>query len=52
VGWGEIAIGFAVSFVVALAVIRGFVAFVSRSGFAPFAWSRIVAGALAVWLLS
>lgn len=52
VGWGEIAIGFAVSFVVALAVIRGFVAFVSRSGFAPFAWYRIVAGAVAVWLLS
>lgn len=52
VGWSEIAIGFAVSFVVALAVIRGFVAFVSRSGFAPFAWYRIVAGAIAVWLLS
>lgn len=52
VGWGEIAVGFAVSFVVALAVIRGFVAFVSRSGFAPFAWYRIVAGAVAVWLLS
>ena len=52
VGWGEIAIGFAVSFVVALAVIRAFVAFVSRSGFAPFAWYRIVAGAVAVWLLT
>ncbi len=44
VGWNEIAIGFAVSFVVALAVIKGFVAFVSRRGFAPFAWYRIVAG--------
>ena len=51
VGWGEIAIGFVVSFVVALAVIRGFVAYVSRHGFAPFAWYRIVAGAAAVaWL--
>ena len=51
VGWTEIAVGFTVSFVVALAVIKAFVAFVSRSGFAPFAWYRIVAGALAVWLL-
>ena len=51
VGWSEIAIGFAVSFVVALAVIRGFVAYVSRHGFAPFAWYRIVVGAAAVaWL--
>jgi len=51
VGWTEIAVGFAVSFVVALAVIRMFVAYVSRAGFAPFAWYRIVAGALAVFLL-
>ena len=51
VGWSEIAIGFVVSFVVALAVIRGFVAYVSRHGFAPFAWYRIVIGAAAVaWL--
>ncbi|PEQ14534.1 undecaprenyl-diphosphatase [Novosphingobium sp. PC22D] len=52
VGWGEIAIGFLVSFVVAIVVIRAFVAFVSRSGFAPFAWYRIVAGVLAIFLLS
>ena len=52
VGWSEIAIGFAVSFVVALAVIKAFVAYVSRAGFAPFAWYRIVAGLLAIWLLS
>jgi undecaprenyl-diphosphatase len=51
VGWSEIAVGFAVSFIVALAVIRLFVAYVSRAGFAPFAWYRIVAGALAVWLV-
>ncbi len=44
VGWYEIAIGFVVSFVVALAVIKGFVAYVSRHGFKPFAWYRIVAG--------
>ena len=52
VGWNEIAIGFVVAFVVALVVIRAFVAFVSKSGFGPFAWYRIVAGAAAVWLLS
>lgn len=51
VGWTEIGIGFAVSFVVALAVIRLFVAYVSKSGFKPFAWYRIVAGAVALaWL--
>ena len=51
VGWSEIAVGFVVSFVVALAVIRLFVAYVSRSGFKPFAWYRIVAGAAAIiWL--
>ncbi|MDE2597956.1 MAG: undecaprenyl-diphosphate phosphatase [Sphingomonadales bacterium] len=44
VGWSEIGIGFAVSFVVALGVIKGFVAYVSRAGFAPFAWYRIVVG--------
>ncbi len=52
VGWTEIAIGFAVSFVVALVVIRAFVAFVSRTGFAPFAWYRIAAGILAVALFA
>ena len=51
VGWTEIAVGFGVSFVVALIVIRAFVAYVSRRGFAPFAWYRIVLGAAAlVWL--
>jgi undecaprenyl-diphosphatase len=44
VGWSEIGIGFAVAFVVALAVIKGFVAYVSRHGFKPFAWYRIVTG--------
>jgi undecaprenyl-diphosphatase len=52
VGWNEIAIGFVVSFIVAIFVIRAFVSFVSRSGFAPFAWYRIAAGSLAVFLLS
>jgi len=51
VGWSEIAVGFIVAFVVALIVIKAFMAFVSRSGFAPFAWYRIVVGALAIFLL-
>ena len=35
----------------ALVVIRAFVHYVSRRGFAPFAWYRIVLGAAAlVWL--
>jgi undecaprenyl-diphosphatase len=49
----EIGIGFAVSFVVAIVVIRWFIGLVSRRGFAPFAWYRIVAGLGAmVWLLA
>jgi len=48
-----IGIGFAVSFVVALAVVKGFVAIVSRFGFAPFAWYRIIVGSAAlVWLIA
>jgi undecaprenyl-diphosphatase len=48
-----IGIGFVVSFVVAFLVIKGFLAVVSRFGFAPFAWYRIIAGAIAlVWLLN
>ncbi len=51
VGFGVVAVGFVVSFVVALVVVRAFVHYISRHGFAPFAWYRIVAGAVAlVWL--
>jgi len=50
---GDIAIGFIVSFLVAIVVIKAFVAIVSRHGFAPFAWYRIAAGSIAlVWLLA
>jgi undecaprenyl-diphosphatase len=52
VDWQLVAIGFAVSFIVALVVIRWFIGLVSRRGFAPFAWYRILAGSLALaWLL-
>jgi undecaprenyl-diphosphatase len=46
-----IAIGFVVSFIVAILVIKWFIGIVSRRGFAPFAWYRIaVGGAALVWL--
>ena len=48
---GLIAIGFCVSFVVALVVVKAFIAIVTRHGFAPFAWYRILAGGAALaWL--
>jgi undecaprenyl-diphosphatase len=40
----EIAIGFVMAFVASLLVVRPFLAFVRRRGFAPFAWYRIVLG--------
>lgn len=46
-----IGIGAFVSFIVALAVVKAFMAVVTRHGFAPFAWYRIIAGVLAlIWL--
>jgi len=51
VGLGAVAVGFVVSFVVAIVVVRGFVHYISRHGFAPFAWYRIGAGVAALaWL--
>jgi undecaprenyl-diphosphatase len=40
----EIAVGFGFAFVAALVVVKPFLRFVTRSGFAPFAWYRIAAG--------
>src|SRR3954465_15737443 len=52
VGFGAVALGFLVSFVVAIVVVKGFVHYISRHGFAPFAWYRIIAGLVALaWLL-
>ena len=48
-----IAIGFVTAFLCALLVVRSLVALVSRYGFAPFAWYRILVGGVAlVWLAS
>ena len=48
----SIAIGFVVSFVVAIAVVKWFVGFVSKHGFVPFAWYRIGAGIVALIALT
>jgi undecaprenyl-diphosphatase len=42
----EIAIGFVMAFIAALVVVKPFLRFVARSGFAPFAWYRIALGLL------
>ena len=41
---GIIAVGFVVAFLSALVVVKGFLDFVSRHGFAPFGWWRIAVG--------
>jgi len=51
VGFGTVAVGFIVSFLVAIVVVRAFVHYISKHGFAPFAWYRIAAGLAALaWL--
>ena len=48
---GLIGIGATVAFLVALVVVKAFMAIVTRRGFAPFAWYRIAAGIAAlIWL--
>ncbi len=44
-----VAIGFFVSFISAILVIKPFLNIVTRVGFTPFAWYRIAAGALMLW---
>jgi undecaprenyl-diphosphatase len=46
-----IGLGSLVSFVVAVIVVKAFISIITRFGFAPFAWYRIVAGGAAlIWL--
>jgi undecaprenyl-diphosphatase len=40
----EIGVGLSMAFVSSLLIIRPFLSFVRRSGFAPFAWYRIALG--------
>jgi len=51
-GVALIAIGFAAAFVVAMAVVSRVITFISRYGFAPFAWYRIALGLVALALLA
>ncbi|HEX2816661.1 MAG TPA: undecaprenyl-diphosphate phosphatase, partial [Phenylobacterium sp.] len=48
---GLVAVGFAVSFVVAFVVIRGMLAIITRRGYAPFGWLRILIGGVGLALL-
>lgn len=50
-GFSEIAVGFGVSFIVALLVVRWLVRFVQTHGFQPFAWYRIGVGLAILALL-
>jgi undecaprenyl-diphosphatase len=49
---GEIAIGFAAAFVMALIVVRGLLSYVSRHGYAAFGWWRIIVGVLVLAALA
>jgi undecaprenyl-diphosphatase len=46
-----VALGFVVSFIVAFLVIRGMLALVTRRGYAPFGWLRILIGGVGLALL-
>jgi undecaprenyl-diphosphatase len=49
---GEIAVGFAMAFVSAVAVVRWLLSYVSRHGYALFGWWRIIVGSVAFVLLT
>jgi len=49
---GLIAVGFVVSFIAGLVVVRVMLDFVSKRGLAPFGWWRIVVGGVGLALLS
>lgn len=42
----DVSVGFVMAFVASLVVVKPFLRYVGRAGFAPFAWYRIVAGVL------
>ena len=48
---GAIAIGFVVSFLSGLLVVKTMIAFIGKRGFAPFAWWRIVVGVVGLGLI-
>jgi len=48
---GTIAIGFVVSFLSGLVVVKTMIAFIGKRGFTPFAWWRIVVGVIGLGLI-
>jgi undecaprenyl-diphosphatase len=47
----EIAVGFVMAFLASAAIVKPFLNYVRRSGFAPFAWYRIALGiAVLAWV--
>ena len=48
----SIAVGFAVSFVCAWIVVKTFLGYVQRHGFALFAWWRVIVGSLGLIALA
>jgi undecaprenyl-diphosphatase len=49
---GSIALGFVVAFIAGALVVRYLLDFVSRHGFAPFAWWRIIVGGMGLGALA
>jgi undecaprenyl-diphosphatase len=47
-----IAIGFAVSFITAIIVVKAFLSYVTRNGFTFFAWWRVIVGTLGLIALA
>lgn len=48
---GTIAVGFVVSFLSGLVVVKTMIAFIGKRGFTPFAWWRIVVGVVGLGLI-
>jgi undecaprenyl-diphosphatase len=51
-GLGIVAIGFVVSFVTAIVVVKTFLDYVTRHGFVLFAWWRVIVGTLGLVALA
>ena len=49
---GIVAIGFVVSFITALVVVKTFLSYVTRNGFTVFAWWRVIVGTLGLIALA
>jgi undecaprenyl-diphosphatase len=49
---GIVAIGFVVSFITALVVVKSFLSYVTRNGFTVFAWWRVIVGTLGLIALA